>query len=509
MNRAIRGDRKITNATEVLGDWVVSMTVQNYEQLIGATGRRIFYRAERFNAKALFSGLLPATEIGEVPHRLANVSISGLAAINRADSSHLTVGREVPIDLRINNTPLHQGMGRIVRAEPTFAGTKVAVNFVDGYLDIPALMSRHREQSLRHRLNGELFPSDEMLDPGYRLLCTDFIHTLRQYKMALEHWVKKDAAHKDDDKLEADMVALCEEHFDSKWQEFQRQANEYIESVRDRPEALAAMKQFTESVVTPDLVDGPIWNRAYEKPLGYPGDHQVMNYVYAWKNEGQTIGAKFSHRLGLNALECVATRMTMMQGIIAQELDNFKQSDEVFITNLACGTAQEVVNTLSQPKLPTKVTFSLIDQDDLALTHAYEAAYPRSIDHKGQSSIQCFHSSFTELMKGGALTNFLPPQHVIYSLGLFDYLRPKRAKSLTRSLYQYVRPGGLLVIGNLKHSVNSGIWAGEMICDWTMFYRTEQEMRDLVEGLRYDRLEIQTDKTNRIYLMCLRKPMNA
>ena len=65
------------------------------------------------------------------------------------------------------------------------------------------------------------------------------------------------------------------------------------------------------------------------------------------------------------------------------------------------------------------------------------------------------------------------------------------------------------MIGNLKKSVHSGLWAGEMICDWTMFYRTEQDMRDMVEDLRYDNLEVKTDKTDRIYLLCLRKPLDA
>jgi len=485
------------------------MTTQNYEQLSGATGRRMFYRAERFNAKSLFRGLLPTTEIGNVSHHLADLSISGLAAINRTENSRLTVGQEVPIDLRVNNTPLHSGMGRIVRAEPTFAGTKVAVNFVDGHLDIPALMSRHREQTLRHRLNDEFVPESELLSPEYRLMCMDFLHTLRQYKSALQRWVQDEQQTQTAAPLETEMVALCEEHFKTKWQAFQRQANRLIEEARGCPGALDAMKQFTESVLTPDLIDGPIWNRAYEKPLGYPGDHMVMNYVYSWDDAGTSIGGKFSHRLGLDALECVATRMTMMQSIIAKELNSFGKDDEILVTNLACGTAQEIVNTLAQPTLPTKMTFSLIDQDESALTYAYENAYPHAVKHKEGAAVQCFHSSFTELMKGGALTNFLPPQHLIYSLGLFDYLRPKRAKSLVNSLYRYVRPGGLLVIGNLKKSIHSGLWAGEMICDWTMFYRTEQEMRDMVEGLRYDRLEVKTDKTDRIYLLCLRKPLDA
>ncbi|TNE41283.1 MAG: hypothetical protein EP347_02225 [Alphaproteobacteria bacterium] len=483
--------------------------MQSYEQLTGAEGRRIFYRAERFSAKSLFGNLLPRTEIGNIPHRLTDLSISGLAAINRSEKAELTVGQEVPVDLRINNMPLHHGKARIVRAEPTFAGTKVAVNFLDGFLDIPALISAHREQSLRQRLKEEFGISDELLDPQYRLMCADFLHTIRQYKAMLANWAEENANSANNEAMSAEMVALCEEHFKERWHEFQREANQLIEEAYKRPGAIEAMKRFTESVVTPELIDGPIWQRSYDKPLGYPGDHIVMNYVYTWKNEGDTIGGKFSHRLGLDALECVATRMAMMQDIMAREIRNAPENEPIGISNLACGTAQEIVNTLAQRPLDKKVTFSLIDQDERALAHSYEHAYPFTFKHGKNVAIQCFHSSFTELMKGGALTNNLPQQNLIYSVGLFDYLREKRAKSLTRSLYQYVKPGGLLVIGNLKRSVDSGLWAGEMICDWTMYYRTEQEMRDMAEGLSYEKLEILTDRTNRIYMLCIRKPKDA
>lgn len=481
--------------------------MHSYEQLTGARGRRIFYRAERFDVKHLFQNLAPATEIGEIPHRLANVSMSGLAAIDPTEGHDLAVGEEVPVSLRINNTPLHAAVGRIVRTEPTFAGTKVALNFIDGYLDIPALLAKHREQILRRRLNGQFRPGDDLVDPAYRLMCVDFLDALRRYKTILNQWKTDNPSAQPGSQQERDMVALCEEHFKARWREYQREANGFIEAAFDRPEALAAMKQFTESIVTPDLSDGPIWDRAYKKPFGYPGDHLVMNYVYSWKDKGDDIVGKFSHRLGLDALECVATRMAMVQSIISRELAAKNDKETLLVTNLACGTAQEVINTLSPRQLTNRVVFSLIDQDERALSFAYSNAYPHAVRHGDRAEVHCYHSSFTNLMKGGALTECLPPQDVVYSVGLFDYLRDRRAKALLRTLYQHVKPGGLLVIGNLKRSIHSGIWAGEMICDWTMYYRTEKEMYDMTEGLDCDDVEVRTDITDRIYLLCLRKPL--
>lgn len=209
----------------------------------------------------------------------------------------------------------------------------------------------------------------------------------------------------------------------------------------------------------------------------------------------------------MDALECVATRMSMMQGIIAHEVLKHP-GEKTSITNLACGTAQEIVNTLQQRDLPGAMKISLIDQDEKALTHSYNATYPDVVRHRGRANIQGFHSSFIELMKGGALRDVLPEQDLVYSVGLFDYLKHKRSKNLLESLFAKVKPGGLVVIGNLKRSRNSGLWAAEMACDWTMHYRTESDMRALAKDIPCEDIEIRTDPTDRIFMMSLRKPAN-
>lgn len=479
--------------------------MKTYEELSGARGRRIFYRPERFSVKSLFQGPLPATDIGDIPHKLSDISLSGLAAINPRTDPLFEPGDIVPVRLRLHNTTIHEGRGRITRLEPTFDGTKVALTFVDGYLDIPVLLSRYKEQSLHHELNRHLYTDQHLIPQSYKLICTDFLHTLRKYRRVLARWTNENPGKPDPQGGE--ILNMCDEHFKSAWHQFQREANDEIEAMTGDPAAIAAMKVWTETIVTPDLVHGPIWRQAYEKPLGYPGDHLVMNYVYTGKDEGETPYARFAHRLGTDALACVATRMNMMQGIIAREVLKHP-GEKTSITNLACGTAQEIVNILDQRELPGALKISLIDQDEKALTHAYNATYPDVVRHKGRASVHGFQSSFIELMKGGALSDVLPQQDLIYSVGLFDYLKHRRSKTLLESLYAKLKPGGLVVIGNLKRSRNSGLWAAEMACDWTMHYRTESDMRALAQDIPYEDLEIRTDPTDRVFMLSLRKPLN-
>ena len=301
---------------------------------------------------------------------------------------------------------------------------------------------------------------------------------------------------------------LASEQILPSWRGLAEAANDYIDEFIDDPRGLELAKEFTELVLTPEIIAGPIWRRSYEKPLGYPGDFKVMNYVYSWLDEGDNLYGKLCHRLGLDALECVATRMSMVQQIIAQESIDKPGNRPINITNLACGSAQEVENYFSQERLLRPVNFTLIDQDEQALTDAYEKTFRHAIRLNGRARLQCLHTSFTELMKGGELSSNPPPQDLIYSVGLFDYLKERRARNLLDTLYDRLAPGGLLVIGNLKLSPTAGRWAGEMICDWSMIYRTEEEMKGLINGIEADKVELLTDRTDKIYLMCLRKPAN-
>lgn len=477
-----------------------------YEDLKGGSSHTKNFRAQRFDAGELFGRVLPTTDIGDRPHRLCNLSMSGLSAIASETYDAPRIGQSVPVRFHIDNAQLLEGIGEIVRAEPSFGGHKIGIRFVGDHLDIPKLIARHKELALKQELIDQLDPARARVDPDYKLACINFLDLLRRYRRILDDWSQDPSTNSGKGLSDLDVINLCFDHLKPQWHAFERETNAYVQSILDQPEALAAVKSFTESVVTPELLHGPIWHQAYTKPLGYPGDHLVMDYVYSWKDEGETLYAKLIHRLGLDTLECVATRMTMVQQKIGQELNRFEGGRAMRITNLACGTAQEIVNILKVPELQTSVCFSLIDQDERALKRAYEGAYPSVARQSRNVDLNLYQSSFTDLMKGGKLSRDLPPQDMIYTIGLFDYLKDRRCQKLTRSLYDKLRPGGLLLIGNIKRSSDSGIWGAEIGVDWSMYYRTESEMRKMVEGLPHESLEIQTDRTNRIYLLALRKP---
>lgn len=69
--------------------------------------------------------------------------------------------------------------------------------------------------------------------------------------------------------------------------------------------------------------------------------------------------------------------------------------------------------------------------------------------------------------------------HFIYSMGLFDYLTEPVAKAVIEKIYSLLEPGGKMLIGNY-HVRNKSRWFMEYWLDWVLYYRTEEEMTDLL-----------------------------
>jgi hypothetical protein len=479
-----------------------------YEDLSGGQGRQIFYRAERFHARDVFGPSRPSLELAGQDHELRDFSMTGLSALGAVPPVSGQGTAPVPIRLQLDGAVLYEGIARVLRQENGPFGNTVAVQFEDGYLDVRRVLTRHHAALLRREIARTEAHELALVPPEYRQLCSETLFRLRQYRTVADRFERRIAEEFGgvvDGEMQ-DFIQECEERIIADWRSVWARADAMVRPLRDQPQALAAVKHFTENVLTPELMGGAIWKRSYEKPLGYPGDFQIMNYVYNWAKLGNTIYDRLLHRIGLDVAECIATRMVMVQRAIA-EVAAAHPDRETRITSLGSGPACEVINTLKLPRLPGRITFTLVDQDHQALTHAYETAHPEIVRSGGRASVQCLHTTFSRLLKAGELFGSLAPQHLIYTVGLIDYLTERRARTFVTSLYEQLAPGGLLIVGNMKDTPMSNFWPMEVLTDWSIIYRTEAEMRDLtIEIPAAASIEIVDDRTGRVTMAYIRKP---
>ena len=482
--------------------------MHTYERLSGASGRRIFYRAERFKARDLFPQAAARVEIDNTQLALEDLSMTGFSAI--APGSALwapRIGDEFSVRLLLDDMVLHEGRARVCRIGRQKCGVRVGLGLTSDYLDIAEVISKRNRLLLDLEIDCGLVADEGLIDPAYRKLTADVLHLLRNFRAILErHELRGNGSSRVSQSSTDEALAICEERIIHAWREHWEHANALVTPVMSAPDRLRATKRFTELVLTPEFMDGPIWRRSYEKPLGYPGDYQVMNYVYDWRREGASATGRLLHRAGLEVAECIGTRMRMLQQMIADEIAARGADTITHIASIGSGPAREVSNYLQADEISGKASFTLIDQEHEALEQAYGEIYPQTTRHEGRATVQCLNLSFVELAKKNRVFPGVGPQDFIYSVGLVDYLTDHRASGLVASLYDRLAPGGRLVIGNMRKTSLSNLWPMEFICDWSVHYRDESAMWAMVEGLQADSLKLETDPTGRVYMLSLRKP---
>ncbi|MEX1036570.1 MAG: PilZ domain-containing protein [Sneathiella sp.] len=485
--------------------------MKHYEELTGGEGRRVFYRAERFNAKTLMSSISPVINVDDKSFDLFDISMSGLSFVSPQNFSWLEdMNKDVPLKLKLGATEIFVGNGKIRRIEPHESQHKVAIELTKGFLDIQKILDQHDDLALQQAVTIGLADQSHLVPAAYKEALSDAVYMLRSIHKVLDK-VENDLNREDSrrDERIKDIILACETKALTRWREISKKCLEITQSLGNDEAAVAATKRYTELVLTPELLPGASWNRAYTKPLGYPGDYQVMNFAYNLNLEGKTAYAKFCHRLGTSTGEFIATRMTMTKQTIANLSAKAagKGQSRFKVASLGCGPAQEVANFLRTSTLPLSMEFTLIDQDHDALSYAYNSTYPQVARLDGKASVKCLHATFLEFLATGKLFRKLEKQDLIYAVGLADYLGKKRATKLVNDLYSNLSPGGTLLIGCMRTSEESLEWQVEYVVDWTLVHRNEEEMLELARDIDEQATrEIVVDSTGHCHLLIVSKP---
>ena len=485
--------------------------MKHYEELTGGEGRRIFYRAERFDAKTLMSSISPVVDVQDQSFDLLDVSMSGISFVSPQSTSWLDdLNKDVPLSLKLDSTEIFAGHGTIRRIEPLKSQQIVALEFTKGYLDIKKILRRHDEISLQKSIQAGMNDTTELVPGEYKQLISDAIFLLRSARTTLEEIeaeLSPDMPRRDE--RIRDTVIDCEKIAFARWKEFYKQGNKVVCEIRHDPKIVNAVKRYTEATLMPELMAGKLWNRSYTKPLGYPGDFQVMNYFYNISLLGETAYEKFCHKLGYSSGEVISFRMTMVRQAIARlaTVAAEKGKSSFDVASLGCGPAQEVRNFLKADVLPLPVSFTLIDQDHEALTYAYENSFPEVARLNGQAKISCLHTSFVQFLSAGKLVGKLGLQDLVYSVGLVDYLSARQANRFVTGLYEKLKPGGTIVVGNMRHSEDSLEWLLDYVTDWKLEYRTEDEMLAMASKIEPEaNREVLADITGHCHLLLVTKP---
>jgi len=256
-----------------------------YEELKGSTGRQIRFRPQRYDARQLFPSLAPRVRVRSNAYRLHDISLGGLAALSKqAHDDHLVAGDTVALSIQQSGLPIFESLARVCRTENTVFGSKVSFNFVDRFIEFDKLLTRNTQAQIAARSPLFVSETSQLVPTEYRAFCADVLKLLRAYRAVLESNSAVALGLKHGlDQVEA--FETCEPRLLQQWRSLWRTGNDLTHAMVNEREVREATKEFTEMVLTPELRLGAIWDRSYVKPLGYPGDFEIMNQVYDWARQ--------------------------------------------------------------------------------------------------------------------------------------------------------------------------------------------------------------------------------
>ncbi|EPG75298.1 methyltransferase domain protein [Leptospira fainei serovar Hurstbridge str. BUT 6] len=227
----------------------------------------------------------------------------------------------------------------------------------------------------------------------------------------------------------------------------------------------------------------PFVKRATLKPLGYAGDFEMMDAIYRNTSEGTNLLGKSLHKctLSLKSAQAVFHRQNFFYRTI---LDRLKKTDgRIFVLSVACGPAREVVTLVrnADQSLLDKLSIYLLDQDPRAITEAKHGIRIALLRSKKQLDFHCLNVEIARFAANPRKYVSNSEVDLIYSAGLFDYIKTRTAQKICSHLYSLLNPTGEIFLGNFSaDSDEIGIME---VMDWSLIYRTDEELLSFADTI--------------------------
>lgn len=219
------------------------------------------------------------------------------------------------------------------------------------------------------------------------------------------------------------------------------------------------------------LWQDPFTAHSFDRPRGYPGDAQLLDYLYGEASlpaSTSKVGAGvFAYMMGCRGAYGVRWRRRTLARLIDETADFFPSPR---VLSVASGHLREAADSaaLRNGRISELIAF---DQDADSLAHVSDA-------YAG-TPVRIVNNSVRSIL-GGRLD--LQGFQLVYAAGLYDYLSDRTAAKLTRLMFDMLAPGGRLFVANfLPYLPETGYM--ETFMDWKLIYRTARQMLALAADI--------------------------
>ena len=467
-----------------------TVPIAEYVDLDGAQGRDVFFRPDRYQRSDLGPvGAVVELVTDDATQRcdLTDVSQNGLA-FEWPRERPVELGTILPrIVVRFDDHEAYAGEARVSSVRRRDDRTIVGVSLLETLMNIEDVLHLRDVKAWTAGADSKGLGLDEapwrvVGQDRYKALVAElrlFLEDAQRRFSELEASLPWHVVNGDQGSPARD--ALVERIRTEFCQEVVRRSNEIDLALRPATRnEREALREYSLRHLHPLLMQSPWMHRARTKPLGYPGDYEIMNGLYGSHFSGASLFAKAVNLAFVTtpAAEAVRTRKDLIKQQLQALLDAHGANTPTRILTIAAGPAQEVYELLQERKtIDSPLEIVLFDQDKRALSYSY-GRLKRVVAQRWQGRVKIvhLHDSIKRLLRGGAsVFSGHGAFDAVIACGLFDYLQLLTAVSLCRSLYALVAPGGTLYVGNMVPN-NASRWFMELHLDWFLVYREHSEM---------------------------------
>ncbi len=202
------------------------------------------------------------------------------------------------------------------------------------------------------------------------------------------------------------------------------------------------------------------------KPHGYPGDYEIIDRIYREHvTDDPTLKNWDLYFHTQAAPRAVRNRKAYFISLMDAVVNSKPIGEPIHVLNVASGPSRDVYEFFSERDNASSVSIECVDTDPDAISYARSVCRPYldRVTFKEANALRYTSDRKFDL---------------IWSAGLFDYFGDKGFKFLVERLYNMLADDGELVIGNFSRS-NSTRYYMEVMGDWDLYYRDEDELRTI------------------------------
>jgi len=248
----------------------------------------------------------------------------------------------------------------------------------------------------------------------------------------------------------------------------------------------------------------------FRKPLGYPGDYLMMNYIYDYNGSYSYLGGSAYEKL-INNYTCnipISCSNIKRKNFLKMKIvKTLKINETSKITSVACGPARELMELLKEGQITKPVLFKCLDFEKKAINYICTEINKIEQQKKRFLSIDYLHRDITSIIRDKKMKEDLKNSNLVYAFGIFDYLSERMASRLTKELFDLLKEGGSLVICNASLENNSHRAYYELLGEWNMVYRKKEDMLNWtteIEGIKEIKFE-EPDANNNYLFLTIKK----